>query len=336
MKNQDNGSCSGSLDSHKKIGDNNRDYNPFGGECNVQNGGSCIKIPNGGGDKNTTQNGSGDVADSFQINGMSSNNNQYYDKQGKLNYEQSIAYENMLRKELDEIPLISPKTTIKILIEEYKNNLEYTNSISNITNKYTWIRKVRRDGNCFYRAFIYRLFEHIAINKDEELYGRVLSKIREARNLTERNGYEWTVVEDFYNIFENSFNNVFNCDNKGKVREKLDESFADKDKGNYLIYFIRLCIAAYLKENKILYEYYVEDSFERWIQTEVEPIDHEADQIQIMAAVSYFDFGVKIECLNKHKGELMKFPEDKKDEDIFITVLFTPGHYDILYENNEE
>ena len=50
-----------------------------------------------------------------------------------------------------------------------------------------------------------------------------------------------------------------------------------------------------------------------------------------MACVNYFEIGVKIEYLNKYKNEVVKFPEDKKDEDFFIEVLFTPGHYDILY-----
>ena len=71
--------------------------------------------------------------------------------------------------------------------------------------------------------------------------------------------------------------------------------------------------------------------FQNWITNEVEAIDHEADQIQIMACVNYFDIGVKIEYLNSVKNEVMKFPEDKPEKDIFIIVLFTPGHYDILY-----
>ena len=50
-----------------------------------------------------------------------------------------------------------------------------------------------------------------------------------------------------------------------------------------------------------------------------------------MACVNYFDIGVRIEYLNPNKNEVMKFPEDKPDDQIFVTVLFTPGHYDLLY-----
>ena len=246
----------------------------------------------------------------------------------------SIEYENAIREEIElNTPLISEQLSINILLEEYKNNAEYANSIKEIVNKYKYIRKVRRDGNCFYRSFIYRLFEFICMKNNKELYEKIKKKILEAKDLIKNNGYDWTFIEDFYSIFFTQFYNSFNSlEAKGAtVREYLDALFKDKEAGNYLIYFIRFCIAAYLKENSFLYEVYVDMPFQNWITNEVEAIDHEADQIQIMACVNYFDIGVRIEYLNPNKNEVVKFPEDKPDKDIFITVLFTPGHYDILY-----
>ena len=246
----------------------------------------------------------------------------------------SIEYENALREEIElSSPLISEQLSINILLEDYKDNIGFSNSIKEITNKYKYIRKVRRDGNCFNRSFIYRLFEYICMKNNKELYEKIKKKISEAKDLIKNNGYDWTFIEDFYNIFYTQFYYSFNSlQAKGvTVRDYLDALFKDKQAGNYLIYFIRFCIAAYLKENSFLYEVYVDMPFQNWITNEVEAIDHEADQIQIMACVNYFDIGVKIECLNPNKNEVMKFPEDKPDKDIFITVLFTPGHYDILY-----
>ena len=217
-------------------------------------------------------------------------------------------------------------------MEEYKSNEEYLKSIENISKKYKTYKKVRRDGNCFYRSFIYRLFEQTCIKNDKNLYEKIINKIKESKNLTEKNGYEWAVVQDFYEIFLKEFTECFNCLSSGIIpRDYLDKLFSDKDKGNYLIYFIRFCIAAFLKENKDNYKSYIEEDFEKWIRKEVEAIDHVADQIQIMACVNYFDVGVKIEYLNKFKDEVVKLPEDKPDEEFFIYLLFSPGHYDILY-----
>ena len=252
----------------------------------------------------------------------------------KLEYEMSIEYENSLRQEIEmSTPLVSEEIPTSILMEDYKSNSEYSNSVKQITDKYKHMKKVRRDGNCFYRSFIFRLFEYICIKNNKALYEHVIKKIKEAKDLIERNGYDWSFIQDFYNIFYMEFHHCFNsleaC--QISVRDYLDKLFSDKEKGNYLIYFIRFCIAAFLKENSFLYEVYVDGPFANWITSEVEAIDHEADQIQIMACVNYFEIGVRIEYLHPFKNETMKFPEDKPDDQIFITVLFTPGHYDLLY-----
>ena len=244
-----------------------------------------------------------------------------------------LDYENTLRKEIElTTPLISDELPISKLTEEYKSNEEYLKSIENISKKYKTYRKVRRDGNCFYRSFIYRLFEQTCIRNDKVLFEKIKQKIIESKILTEKNGYEWAVVQDFYEIFLKEFTECFNSLSEGIIpREYLDKLFSDNEKGNYMIYFIRFCLAAYLKENKENYKSYIEIDFDEWVRKEVEAIDHVADQIQIMACVNYFDVGVKIEYLNKFKNEVVKLPENKPDNEFFIYLLFSPGHYDILY-----
>ena len=255
------------------------------------------------------------------------------EKKEKTNDELILDYENSIRKEIEQTtPLISEELNIGTLIDEYKSNEEYAKSVENISKKYKFLRKIRRDGNCFYRAFIFRLFEHICIKNDKALFEKIKQKILDVKELTGRNGYDWVVVEDFYDLFLKEFTDCFNSLTFNiTVRDYLDALFIDKDKGNYLIYFIRFCIASYLKENKEKYQLYIEGPFDNWVRNEVEAIDHEADEIQIMACVNYFDIGVKIEYLNKDKREVVKMPDDKPDDEFFIFLLFTPGHYDILY-----
>ena len=271
------------------------------------------------------------------INNKEQKENNYGNNNKNINNNisiMSIEYENKIREDLQlNNPLISELLPINILLTDYKNNIEYSNSIKEITSRYKNIRKVIRDGNCFYRSYIYRLFEYICMKNNKTLYEDIKKKITDAKDLIKRNGYDWNFIGDFYNIFYTQFYHSFNSPQaKGvTVRDYLDALFKDKEVGNYFIYFMRFCIAAYLKENSYLYEVYVDGPFENWIINEVEAIDHEADQIQIMACVNFFDIGVKIEYLNPNKNEVMKFPENKNDKDIFINVLFTPGHYDILY-----
>ncbi len=79
----------------------------------------------------------------------------------------------------------------------------------------------------------------------------------------------------------------------------------------------------------MLYESFVDDELDTWCLKEVEAVDNECDQVQILAVVNAFNIGVVIENLNITRVDTMRFPEEMKD--IFINMLFRPGHYDILY-----
>jgi len=75
---------------------------------------------------------------------------------------------------------------------------------------------------------------------------------------------------------------------------------------------------------------------DHFCQTEVEPIDKESDQIQIMAIVNYLEIPIRIVYLDanttKTEADVMQFPEDVDQKNVFITLLYRPGHYDILYK----
>jgi len=264
-------------------------------------------------------------------------NNNNFDDNNILNVE----YLNEIRQNIDNnTPLISNKLDIGTLLIEYRENLEYINSIQIIANKYSLLRKIRRDGNCFYRGFIYRIFEYICITKNNDLYLKFLRKIEEAKDLVKKNTKLSLLIDDPYNRICGEFCGCYDGYNtltgsNMSSRDYINNLFHDDNRYicNLLVCFIRYSIAEYLRENRLLYEAYIEGNYDDWIEKEVETIDNEADQVQIMACVNLFEIGVKIEYLNKVKNEVIKFPEDKKDEDIFITFLFTPGHYDLLYDN---
>ena len=257
-----------------------------------------------------------------------------------LDYTNNILNIEMYNQIMNQIelesPLISDLLSSSTLVKEYQNNLHYKDSIKIIADKYQSIRKIRRDGNCFYRGFIYRIFEYISIRQNNELYQKFIRKIEEAKDIAKKNNKLLTILNESYNLFLGEFCSCYNSllDSNMSCRDYLDKLFHsnNKEKCNYLVLFIRYCIAEYIRENKLLYEAYIDGDLENWIIKEVEPIDKEADQVLIMACVNLFDIGVKIEYLNKVRNQVIKYPEGAKDEDIFIVFLYSPGHYDLLYD----
>lgn len=262
-------------------------------------------------------------------------NTDYYDENGRPKYEEIIKFENEIRNEIElTTPLVSELFPIEHLYKDFENS-EFEKAIPKISEKYEKIRTVRRDGNCFYRAYLYRLFEELGTKKDQYLNEHLTKIVTDSKDLTEKQGISWIVFEDFYTLFLEEINRAFTI-HVDSIREYLDKLFSNKEKSNYLIVFVRLFISAYLKENRILYESFIfDDEFNTWVQREVEAIDNECDQVQIMAIVNAFDIGVAIEYLNPNSIETMKFPEEG-NKPIFIHMLFRPGHYDILYPKTEK
>lgn len=256
-------------------------------------------------------------------------NKEYFDENGLPKYDELTSFENKLREEIENTsPLISNLLDFSHLLSEYENT-EFIIPITQIISKYKHIRTTRRDGNCFYRGYLYRLFEELALCKDATLYNKIMKVIEYSKDITSRQGYEWDVYEDFYTLFKEEIDRVYKIDIQ-YVKEYLEKLFDNKEKGNYLIVFVRLFIAAYLKENKVLYETFIyEQEFDMWVLKEVEAVDNECDQVQIMAVVNAFDIGVTIEYLNPGSVDTMIFPEGSTSN--FITLLYRPGHYDILY-----
>jgi hypothetical protein len=47
---------------------------------------------------------------------------------------------------------------------------------------------------------MFRLFEQLSEKRDTKLYNSVIKIVEDSKDLCERNGYTWLVVEDFYNV----------------------------------------------------------------------------------------------------------------------------------------
>jgi len=65
------------------------------------------------------------------------------------------AYAEQIRKEIAEsMPHISDMADLGVLKEEYKEN-KFENCFNVLYERYKNVRRMRRDGSCFYRAFLF-------------------------------------------------------------------------------------------------------------------------------------------------------------------------------------
>ena len=55
--------------------------------------------------------------------------------------------------------LVSNKLPLKVLEDEFANDEVYRTKIAKLSDQYSEFRRIRPDGNCFFRAVGFRLFE---------------------------------------------------------------------------------------------------------------------------------------------------------------------------------
>lgn len=96
----------------------------------------------------------------------------------------------------ESIPLIGDKELLKSLEREYDEDQVYLSKAKELGQKYSFIRRTRPDGNCFFRAFSYAYLERLINNKEE--YDKFRELAVQSKNNLVALGFPQFTVEDFH------------------------------------------------------------------------------------------------------------------------------------------
>lgn len=91
---------------------------------------------------------------------------------------------------------MSEKFPVSVLNSEYSDEV-YANKVKKLEGKYSELRKVRPDGNCFFRGFAYSYLEYLAQHKKEE-YDVFLDRAIKSKDKLVQLGFPQFTIEDFY------------------------------------------------------------------------------------------------------------------------------------------
>jgi ubiquitin thioesterase protein OTUB1 len=206
---------------------------------------------------------------------------------------------------------------------------------------YEFVRFTRGDGNCFYRAVWYQLCD--TLNKDE--LTRILHFLQhDAMTLcTTHGGYQEFTMELFWESTVECLQQVVQewkpptqHTNALELHETLTEEGGASD---YCTWFLRALTASWVKAQA--------DRFLPFLETEnpgmdvpqfcaahIEPVGSEATMVAIVALAECLAIRIRIEYLDGHEfqnGILQHHVLGPEDAASQLTLLYRPGHYDILY-----
>jgi len=253
-----------------------------------------------------------------------------------------------IKKEVEEQPIISSKVSPLELLEAYEfNELPgFIPGIQWLASKYSCMRKIRGDGNCFYRAFLFGYLERLLLLHQtsgtaataEEERVRFLGAITRSTQSLISLGYSEIAFESFYDMFIELLEGLFSM-----TVESLFESFQEGGNADYYTWFMRLLTACSMRKDADRFAPFIDGDIDDFCKREVEPMGKECEHPQIVALSDFLGIRIQIEYLDGRNFDetnglgCVNFPDDISavaSEESFgpTTLLYRPGHYDLLYK----
>uniref|UniRef100_A0A0N5AAR6 Ubiquitin thioesterase n=1 Tax=Syphacia muris TaxID=451379 RepID=A0A0N5AAR6_9BILA len=261
----------------------------------------------------------------------------------QLSRDEEILYEGT-NKQNEEIeaevkqtqPLVSKKEPISALVSVYdaQNSAEYFQKAKDLCSYYESLRRIRGDGNCFYRSILFAQLE--AILKDVDERKRFTQICKGWRQRLLKLGFPEFTTNDFCDWFDELLDDI----NNGKVTEEsLFASLNDDGTSNYYVIFFRLITSGYLRENAEMFEGFVEGgrTVEQFCKEEIEPMWKDCDHLAIISLTSAIEVSIRIEYMNRSAAPEGGYHHDFISHNIppRLYFLYRPEHYDILYIRNK-
>jgi len=252
-------------------------------------------------------------------------------------------------------PLIAKLAPLTSLRAQYEGGSEsFVKQIDFLIDQgYAGIRRSRGDGNCFYRSLIFAYIERIfdqadraaAVKASLETLEGSLPKLREA-------GFQDMVIEDSYEIPRDLIGGIVDSEpvsNNGSTLTpaQLYNVFQDDSMSSYLVTFMRMITSAQIRRNPDDYQAFLThpDTGEtigvtEFCESVVEVLGKEADHVQLNALSQALKVNLKIAYLDGRspdgRVDFVTFDHAVDEHEAPLTLIYRPGHYDILDRRSSE
>nr|ACO15169.1 Ubiquitin thioesterase otubain-like [Caligus clemensi] len=210
---------------------------------------------------------------------------------------------------------------------EFAHDEAFREKARRLSESYKGFRRTRPDGNCFFRALGFRLFELLLQDKEELLKFKQI--IKPCREVMAGLGFPSdTVLEDFYDNFMEALDKCETLEVEG-----LTNMFNDQGVSDYIVVFLRLLTSMQLQKDADFHQNFMEgdQTVVDFCKSEVETMFKESDHIHVIALTAAISVNVRILYLDRGSNKEASphdFPEGSEPT---VHLLYRPGHYDILY-----
>ena len=178
----------------------------------------------------------------------------------------AIANEISIDNELPAVDMISHAQDVNVLLPQYKDAAlpDFVTGITYLSEKYRMLRRVRGDGNCFYRSCFFGYLEGLLSkykgndkNKEDAINEkkRILNIITYSKQELIEYGYSEIAIESFYDIVIEVLDDLFTY-----TQDDLLNSFQASGLSDYYTWYMRLLTSLGMKKNADRYLPFIDDA----------------------------------------------------------------------------
>lgn len=258
--------------------------------------------------------------------------------------------------EAKKFPFVGDKEPLSSLAAEYESGSPILlEKIKILSEQYGAIRRTRGDGNCFFRGFMFSYLEHILESQDRAEVDRIKANVEQCRKTLQSLGYADFTFEDFFALFLEQLDGVLQEGNEAYIsHDKLIQESRDPSVSDYVVMFFRFVASGEIRKRAEFFQPFIlgltNATVEQFCKSSVEPMGEESDHVHITALSDALGVPIRVVYLDRSScdssggGGVRVNHHDftpsacggasvDTNKSPFITLLYRPGHYDILYLN---
>ncbi|KAJ1961519.1 hypothetical protein IWQ62_003837 [Dispira parvispora] len=258
--------------------------------------------------------------------------------------EQILHYEQEVKEShANQRPLVGEREALVELALEYQPDSPFRTQLEYLqTTTFGSVRRTRGDGNCFFRAFAFAWYE--AVYTDAKRVRQALTALERCTTWLRDSGFDTLVYEDFLETCVNCLNTLYENSQElspEDAQSLLENTFRNPEESNAIVVFLRFITSAYLQQHADDYVPFMEHDMDlkTFCVGFVEAMGVESDQIHIMALTRALQVDLRVAYVDGSAAQpqpvIHQFPSPDEhlsdEESTAISLLYRPGHYDILY-----
>lgn len=201
-----------------------------------------------------------------------------------------------------------------------------TTKSKEICSQFGFIRRVKGDGNCFYRALCFRLLETLMQN--DSSMQRFRDKLRCSHHGLTRAGFDESTFKDLLHTFLSVLDRL----EADGSEENLLGLLNDQHISDSMVRYLRFLTSAHIQNHADFFQHFVEaPDIKVYCTQEVEAMAMECDHVEILALSDELDINLCITSTEGSEDHLAHYtiPEDSQAS---LHLLYKTSHYDILYQ----